>query len=141
MTLKEAAAMLDCREYQSELTLDEEKLLKESGIVALFGRSDDIVELRGAIHDDVEAYRRTTLHFGKDGLIQNLCRDGDCPYFHEAAASAKPIYAMWCEDEYPWSFNAGLGIPCEEFTIFDDGEKYCRGMVFELDSACVASAF
>ena len=42
MTAKELAELLNGREYGNEITSDEEKLAKESGLVVVFGYSDDM---------------------------------------------------------------------------------------------------
>jgi hypothetical protein len=133
MTLKEAALMLDGREYLNELTDAEEALLKESGIVAVFGYSDDCVELRGAIYDEVGAWNGTTLYFDKDCLLENPCCNEDCPCFKKKLAAAKTIDACWDEEgECVWSYETDM--PHEEFDILHSGEKYCRGIVFEMSS-------
>ena len=42
----------------------------------------------------------------------------------------KYIDAVWCEGEFTWTYNTN--IPHATFDIFDDEEKYCKGIVFEL---------
>jgi hypothetical protein len=92
------------------------------------------VELRGAINDEVGAWRGTTLYFDKDSLLENLCEDDDCPYFKKKSATANKIIALWQKYGYSWFFIADINIPFEPFTILENGEKYCRGLVFNMDS-------
>jgi hypothetical protein len=132
MTIKEIAAKFDGREYGAEITRDEEKFLKENGIVMMFGASDDLVELRGAINDEFDAYEGTTVYFAKGGILENECNDKDCTYFGEQLKQAKTVKAVWSDDGgYPWSFDTE--IPHETFEIFEDGDKYCRGILFDID--------
>lgn len=46
--VKKWAEKLDGRKYGNELTRDEEKKLKDLGLVVVFGASDDLCEFRGA---------------------------------------------------------------------------------------------
>ena len=50
MTRDEAAAVMNGREYTNEITDSEAKAWAESGLVIIFGASDDLCELRGARH-------------------------------------------------------------------------------------------
>jgi hypothetical protein len=40
----------------------------------------------------------------------------------------KYIDAVWCEGEYSWTYKTN--IPHATFDIWEDGEKYCKGIVF-----------
>jgi hypothetical protein len=127
MTKEELAARLNGREYGHEITPEEEAEAKASGIVVIFGASDDIVELRGAVND--EKYD-LDLFFDSNGLVQNKCED-DCPYFKKLAESiTDTVSAKWDTDGYAWVFRTNM--PHATFDTMEDGEKYCRGIVFEL---------
>jgi hypothetical protein len=133
MIKEELAVILNGREYGDEITKGEEKQAKDSGLVVVFGYSDDNVELRGAINDEIGAYDGTTLYFDGAGLLQNKCNDDDCPYFAASKKSAetievKPDYSG--NGEYMWSYETA--IPHATFDVMEDGEKYCRGIVFSL---------
>lgn len=56
MTAAELAALLNGREYRKEMSRDEEQVAKAAGLVVVFGASDDLMELRGAISDEVGCY-------------------------------------------------------------------------------------
>jgi hypothetical protein len=47
------AAHLTGRQYLNEVTYEEEAWLKTWGLVVVFGASDDLCQLRGAILDEV----------------------------------------------------------------------------------------
>lgn len=55
MTAKELTAMLDGREVLGEISRVESETAKEAGLIVVYGYSDDNVEFRGAIDDEVGA--------------------------------------------------------------------------------------
>jgi hypothetical protein len=133
MDIKEFAAMLDGRQYRNEITKEEEKLAKELGFVVVFGASDDLMEFRGAINDEVDCYKGGTGYIRKDGLLE-ICEE-ECKYFKSAKKKAKEITAHWCKEDadgFTWSYETEF--PHQTFKIFDDDEKYCLGIVFDIES-------
>ena len=128
MNAKEFAAILNGRAYRKEMTKGEEAWAKEFGLVVAFGSSDDLVELRGAISEEVNAYEGTEIYFTPDGLLEDC--ECSCPYFEKAKEKAVVLEAFWREGDWTWTFSAPF--PCETFEIFDDEEKFCRGIVFAL---------
>ena len=131
MNTKELAALLNNREYREEITRDEEAQAKSAGLVVVFGAGDDLMEFRGAIHEELGAYEGTTAYLDADGLVVNECDNKHCPYARKLAATAKKIKAVWDKDGCTWVYETD--IPHESFDIVEDGEKYCRGIVFSLD--------
>ncbi len=129
--------MLDGRGYRTEISPEASEALANNParIVVAFGASDDLVELRGAIHDELDAWEGCKFGVTSSGMPQNQCEDEDCPYFAEEMAHAKRIRAIWNDDaqerDAVWTFETG--IPHKTFTIMEDGEPFCRGIVFSLD--------
>lgn len=114
MTKEELAAQLNGRQYTEEITPDEALLAKQEGLVVIFGASDDLCELRGAIHDELGAYKEATV-FIKDGKLLQEIDDDDIEVLkrygvlgtvlksHEDATMVK---AIWCKTpEYSWTFE------------------------------------
>ncbi len=129
MTINEFAAKLNGRNYLHELTKEEEKEANELGFVIVFGASDDLTEFRGAIDGEADCYDGGIIHLDKNGIFEEC--DSDCKYALAAKGLCKIIEAVWCgEDGYSWTYKTD--IPHAEFDIFDDGEKYCRGIVFDI---------
>lgn len=129
MDIKEFAQLLNGRQYGAEITGKEEKLAEELGLVIVFGESDDLVEFRGAIYDEADCYDGGEILLDKDGILEK-CKS-ECKYYRKAAEKATSIEAIWCgEDDYAWTYKTD--IPHETFDIFEDGEKYCRGIVFDI---------
>jgi len=136
MTAKELAEMLSGREYSMEISREEAQAAKEAGLVVAYGCSDDGVELRGAIDAELGAYEGTTIYIGKDGLVDDpACSDAEnctCPYFAVVRNAARAITVVWHDAGGPcWTFETD--IPHETFTIMEDGEPFCEGIVFSME--------
>lgn len=136
MTAKELAEMLCGREIGNETTPREERNAKDAGLVVVYGYSDDDVEFRGAIDAEIGAYEDTTIYITKDGLLEEPACDNaescTCPYFEAAKKAAKTITAIWRDSEGP-SRVFSTDIPHETFTIMEDGEPWCIGIVFSME--------
>lgn len=133
MTKEQLAAKLDGREYGNEITDAEEKQAQASGLVVVFGYSDDNVEFRGCIVDEYGCYGGGSVLVTKDGLVASD-HDCNCDCCGHAALvkRSKQIDAVWDYDGYSWIYKTD--IPHATFEILEDGEKYCRGIVFEMAS-------
>ena len=129
MTKEELAAKLNGREYRDEITEAEEQAAKDAGLVVAFGASDDLVELRGAINDELGEGEFVIL----GGKVHDFseCETG-CKY-SDAANKAARETGLRVEAEYGgggWTFTTA--IPHATFDVLEDGARYCRGVVFEL---------
>lgn len=136
MTTKELAEMLDRREVGEEIEWGEERDIKDAGLVAVYGYSDDNVEFRGTINHEVDSYDGGTVYLTKNGILEgpacSCAEDCECPYFAKEREKAKTIKAVWHDEGGPcWTFETD--IPHETFTIMEDGAPWCIGIVFKLD--------
>lgn len=137
MNMHKLAKLLNGREYRNEITNTEIKTAKDNDLVVVFGASDDLMELRGAIYEEVGCFGGIDLKFDENGILTNECGEGEeCPYFEEKAKNAKYyILAIWDEDGIPWQY--GTNIPHATFDILEEkGEPtiYCKGIVFNINS-------
>lgn len=133
MNSLEFAKMLNGRAYGNEISKEEAKLAASLGIVVVYGASDDLMEFEGAITDEASVYDGGEVPITKDGVLNNECDSGDdCPYYEMAAEGAKTITAVWrAEDDGPaWTYETSL--PHATFDVMEDGEVFCRGIVFYL---------
>jgi hypothetical protein len=136
MDAKILATLLTGREYGKEITRDEEAQAKAAGLVVAFGASDDLLELRGAIHDEVGCYGGGSAKIDRAGLIpdfEDIDRDDKeelRSYFKRENGGAT-IDAAW-EGEPGYSWIISTDMPHETFEIVEDGAPYCRGIVFSL---------
>lgn len=130
MGVRQIAVLLDGMEYAEEPPKEIISNAKEDGIVIVFGASDDLMEFRGAIEDEFGCFEGGTAYLNKEGLMVNKCDNEDCPYFQEKLSHAKDIEAIWDSEGYSWIYKTE--IPHLTFEILEEGEKYCRGIVFWL---------
>jgi hypothetical protein len=135
---KELAARLNGREYGNEITKEEEAEAKQNNLVVCFGYSDDITEFRGAIDEECGAGDDASHEFfwhsrtSKFRVItqredyNNLIANGWVPpkiWFS--------VRVEWCPDDVKTSWRLTSSIPYESFEIYEDGDLYCIGCVFE----------
>ena len=105
---------------------------KKNGIVIALGLSDDILRLEGAIDDEYGANNGTKIFLDSSGVIKNRCEDYNCPYHKEKLYAAQHyIEAVWCPEDKDVSWEIKSNIPHETFTIMEDGEIFCIGIVFQ----------
>lgn len=130
------ADMLNGREYGDEVTPEIRKMAKENNIVIVYGRSDDLMIFDGAIQDEVGCYEGGAAYVNHDGLFSPeddfICSDCEyCKYIQIERNKCKIIWAKWCMSNIAWTYLTD--IPHQTFNILEDGEIYCRGIVFSLD--------
>lgn len=128
--LKEWAEILNGREYREELFLDEEKKLKEVGIVVVFGASDDLCELRGAIDDELDCWNGRKMVYVKevDRFVGEDYYEENSEELIQVDLSKRPfINAIYTKVGWQYELPA---INQEEFIILEDKEQYCLGKIF-----------
>lgn len=146
ITRKEMATMLDKRRYGEEMSKADQNAAAFAGLVVAFGGSDDNLEFRGAINDEVGAYQGTTVQIDTEGLLpkfeeltidnQDLTshnKDAFRDYFRREGKGVD-LTIKWNEVDGPfWTFETE--IPHETFDIMEDQGVFCRGIVFRLADA------
>jgi hypothetical protein len=130
MDIQTAAKALDGNQYRNEGNKELFAQMKDAGLVAVYGASDDLMEFDGAIHDELGA--PGTAYLNSDGLLVSDCEDEGCPYFAKEQERASEIEAIWCPDGENLSWVYVTDIPHETFLIMEDEDTYCRGIVFAL---------
>jgi len=137
MTKEELAAQLDGIKYPAYRSITKEQFAaaRESGLVIVYGASDDLMEFDGAIRDEFGCYEGGTAFIDKNGLIDRSQIDDDddeaIHEFVERKKSGHAIEAFWCKrGEYTWAYETS--IPHATFTITNEEELYCRGLVFSI---------
>jgi hypothetical protein len=133
VTRDEAARLLDGREYLDEVPDPLHRQLREAGLVAVFGGSDDLVYFAGAISDERGARDGTLFHVDAKGLILDDPSDPDWHDREPRLSLAGVIRSLWWRDRISWSYETT--IPHATFTILEDDEIYCWGLVFALSDA------
>lgn len=136
MNIKEFANLLDGRQYRSEIWKEEEKIAKDNGFVVVFGASDDLMEFRGAINGEVDCFEGGIAYITPDKeLLDSDCLAdcNECKYFKKILDSSIKIEALWCKTTTNCCWTYETEIPHEIFMIWEDGEQYCQGIVFDLN--------
>lgn len=126
MDKKELAQLINGRKYGYEPFRDVRQVAKASGFVIVSGASDNLMEFDGAIYDEGGCYDGGKVFFDRNGVSQDGSERANC------------IEAFWCDETaldengnvITWSYKTD--IPHETFMIYEDGEPYCRGIVFDL---------
>lgn len=132
-TREQFAELLDGREIGDEIDRAESKTAKENGLVVVYGASDDLCEFRGAIEDEWGCYGGGTIPIVNGKVLPNHC-DCECEYcgFKDLLNKAQLIRIYWDRKDAVATWEYETGIPHSTFMILEDGEPYCRGIVFDL---------
>ena len=139
-TIEQLAEQINGREYRNEINREEEEQAKESGLVVLFGASDDLIELRGAINDEVCLYDGGEFFIDREGIVpawENIDHSNieeARAFFARESDMRVTVDARWDYEDYSWFISVNAR-PFAVFDIMEDGEKYCRGCVFKLIGA------
>jgi hypothetical protein len=130
-TKETLAALLTGREYLKEITKEECLEAKVSGLIVIFGYSDDNVELRGAIHGEVGMYEGGRLNLHRGGVLddpENIECERCQKRLHQQQKLCVPVDCLWGDGEvYAWQISTS--IPHATFEIVEGDEKFCRGVV------------
>jgi hypothetical protein len=134
LTKEAMAALLHGREYRNELPEEGSDAAGEAGLVVVFGASDDLMEFDGAISDEVDCCNGGTALVDSRGLLnRDSIEDGDDEAIADYVArkaKARSIRAVWGKGGVSWSYETD--IPHATFDVLEDGEVFCRGIVFAL---------
>ena len=141
-TPEKFAKLLNGREYTNEITKYEESVAKHNNLVVAFGASDDLLEFRGAINDEVGAYDSVLVYVVSGKVItESAVLNGISAlrkYGFLETVPKETVEAVWCEsDEFPNDLDASWlikvnGFESAPFDVMEDDRLYCRGAVFLL---------
>lgn len=108
ITAKELAEKLNGIAYGDSFD-DVKQEAKESGLVIVYGASDDLMEFDGAIYDEGGCFDGGRVYFDRNGVDQ------------EGEERANWIDAVWCDgmnrDGLPATWTYETEIPCERWII------------------------
>jgi hypothetical protein len=133
MTHEQLASILTGREIGEEITAKEEAEAKSHGLVVAFGYSDDILELRGAIHDEVGAGGGEDLLIGPEGVLENKSEHEEMELWAARKYIALEKTALnTINANYSDAWEIGIDCPYSRFLVMEDGELFCVGIVFAI---------
>jgi hypothetical protein len=136
VTPKDFAKRINGREYRNELTEEDEKLAEENHLVVVFGWSDDLVEFRGKIHGELDAYDGVQCRIDCEGpqevweAWEEKTRADAMEFFRRENLQSSGFKAKWDHEDYSWWMT--INTRHSAFDVMEDGEKYCRGIVFDV---------
>lgn len=137
MDAKTLAAQLNGIEYPCRISKELEAQAKAAGLVIVFGLSDDLMEFRGAIYDEIGAYEGATALVDTKGLLperEQIEEDDELKDYFDRKPHAVEIKQVWNEHgSMCWTHETE--IPHEKFEIVEDGEVNSTGIVFALADA------
>lgn len=136
LTKEMLAALLDGREIGDEITEDEAEAAKAAGLVVVYGASDDLCEMTGAIEEEYSGNDTLIFVNGKFHKSEDIEEDkAVLEKYGLRVSEGKYISPDWGQDEeFYWSYSTN--IPHATFRIYEDGEGcYCKGIVFALSDA------
>jgi hypothetical protein len=125
MTPKELAERLNGEKYPlrlpglaERLSRVVEKAIEAAGLVVVFGASDDLMEFRGAIHDEIGAYEGTIVRVDAKGLLPDYddidkdshnAKDKLRDYF-QRENGGKTIEALWSpsDPDCSWAYKTDI---------------------------------
>lgn len=142
MTRESLAGLLNGRDVRAPLTSLEIEQAKKDGLVVVYGYSDDLMELEGAISDEGGCYDGGEFLIDKEGILpsfEEVCDREDEVEMEQyilRKRKAHKIVALWCmEEEFSWAYKTN--IPHSTFILKDENnndEKSCKGIVFYIDN-------
>lgn len=101
---------------------------KLNGYIIMYGYSDDLVEVDGALHAELDAYAPIQVYVNKINVTtQPVCTsDGKCHTINaEYSAPTKTNPSLW---------KFTTDIPHVTFDIMEGRELFCRGIIFDLNN-------
>jgi hypothetical protein len=135
ITKESVAAELNGIEYPCRIKKDLVEQAKAAGLVIVYGASDDLMEFEGAIYDELGCYEGGDAWIDSKGLLDRGQIDDDDEAIADFVArkkKAQKIQAIWseCGNDAAWTYRTD--IPHATFDVMDEGDTYCRGIVFAL---------
>lgn len=133
MKKEQLAAQLNGREYGNEITTEEENIAHLNELVVVFGYSDDCTEFRGIMYEELGAGE---IEFTK-GCVFKSEDDDEVLEKYGNPVTFNTIEAIWNPRDSQGNIYASWAykteIPHVTFDIIEEGELYCRGIVFSIN--------
>jgi hypothetical protein len=137
-TVKEWAEKLNGIEYPADELDIFRKEMAENGIIAVFGASDDLLEFRGVLCEEAGAWEGNTVLIasrekGTAFLFDKEENEETAEFNRKEIEQMRRVTAVWKPGDIDACWKIETDIPHETFDIMEDGELFCRGVVFHVD--------
>jgi len=139
MTKEQLAATINGREYRNELTASNKEEASKNGLIVVYGCSDDLLELEGAVEQEIGAWEGVTAFIfkRKDELVvmdeEDFDEEKKTLEKYGVDLKGNKIEAIWSPDDPECSWLIKTELPHATFDIMEDGELYCRGIVISVN--------
>lgn len=140
MTKEELAKQLNGKKYREDISEEILKQAKVAGLVIVYGQSDDLMELEGALNDEGGCYEGEEFLIDKEGLLpsrDDIEDDDELEKYFSRKKKAKKLHALWFDGESNIAWTYKTTIPHATFDVMeedgDEKEIQCRGIVFSID--------
>jgi hypothetical protein len=113
---------------------------RRAGLVVVMGTSRDTVEFFGAIEGEADVPEGGAIYFDAAGILPEA---DDVPHelqreYYDRKRLAFLIDAEWQRDGFHWIFTTAL--PHSRFVAAREGQRYCRGIVFDIKAIAGGAA-
>ena len=135
VTAEEFAALIDGNQYLKETTKEQCQLAFNSGLMVIYGYSDDGLCVDGVGADQYGAFDGGKFHFSKAGVrvVQNWDWHSEAIRLgYTPPTSAFFVDAQWCPDGYGVSWRIVPDCPHFTFNIMEDDDLFCVGAVVDM---------
>lgn len=107
---------------------------RRAGLVIVIGTSKNTVEFHGAIDDQINIEDGGAIHLDADGILPDVddVAEAENAAYYDRKRLSYLIDAEWGQHGFPWSFTTA--IPHHRFVVTNDGARYCRGIVFDVQA-------
>jgi hypothetical protein len=138
MTVREWAEKISGFEYPADELDNLNKEMAADGIIIAFGASDDLLEFRGVIYDEVGAREGMEVRISSRGkgtaFIFDEEENKDSAEFNrKEIEQMQKIKTRWEPEDIDASWKIETEIPHETFDIMEEGELFCRGVVYHVN--------
>jgi len=120
--IEDVKFIIDNIDYRKPIPTEVAEMARENGLVIVYGASDDLLEIEGAVYDELGAY---------DGFNYDDMEGPDYSVETYDFLTKHKIEMVWCPDETKsWNFKVGnKDSVFSTFNIMEDGEVYCEGII------------
>lgn len=133
--LKEAKERFGRREIGHEVSAADKAWLIENNLVVIYGASDDLAEIDGAVCDEVGiGWRNKSILFHRGSVYVPECDDEGCPHEEAIRNNCERVGVRWDESITGPSWYYIATFPHETFDVYDGDDYYCQAVIFKAES-------
>ncbi|TGE29774.1 hypothetical protein [Hymenobacter metallicola] len=141
MTKEQLAASLDGCQYRDEVNKEWAKIAEEAGLIVVFGASDDLMEVRGAVDDELNAWDGVEAVFYKHNtgfsVIENNSEtireiEDDFHLYKALGAMLDRHNLVRITPAKDCQWDVITTLPHAKFDVKEEEDLYCRAVVIDI---------